>query len=88
MLKYDALAFGAADLRLGVQEVLGQYLGLNDPLKVVSANVDAVRTLQFIVFHNALPLPEALRSRQSLITLPARRHFITIYCPIGLRFCP
>ncbi|MBX6312875.1 MAG: hypothetical protein IRY99_08165 [Isosphaeraceae bacterium] len=39
LLQYDALAFSANDLKLGVMEVLGQYLQLGDRPKVVVANV-------------------------------------------------
>jgi hypothetical protein len=39
MLKYDALAFSASDLRIGVDEVAGQIGNLGDRPKVVAANV-------------------------------------------------
>ena len=39
LLKYEAFALSAQDLKLGVEEVLGQYLNLGDRLKVLSANV-------------------------------------------------
>jgi hypothetical protein len=38
-MKYQALGIGPADLKLGVQEVIAQYLNLGDAPKIVCANV-------------------------------------------------
>lgn len=38
-LNYDAVALSAQDMKLEVQEVLGQYMNLGDRPKIVSANV-------------------------------------------------
>src|SRR5205085_4750457 len=39
MLRYDALAFSASDLKLGTLEVAGQLTNLGDRPRVVAANV-------------------------------------------------
>ena len=42
LMKYDALALSAEDLKLGVGETLGQFLNMTGPTKVVVANVAPV----------------------------------------------
>lgn len=41
LMKYDAVALSADDLKLSVFEVLGQFMNMADPTKVVVANVTA-----------------------------------------------
>lgn len=41
MMKYDAVALSADDLKVGVDEALGQYLNLGEKPKIVVANVQA-----------------------------------------------
>lgn len=41
LLKYDAVALSADDLKLGVFEVLGQYTNMAEPTRVLAANVKA-----------------------------------------------
>ncbi len=41
LLKYDALALGAEDLKIGVDEALAQFLNMGEKPKIVVANVTA-----------------------------------------------
>lgn len=43
LMKYDALALSAEDLKVGVDEVLGQFLNMGEHPKVLAANVTAAQ---------------------------------------------